>query len=392
MDWKEWFDDQILKRGRSYYRQGKVKSLKETESGYSARVHGTRRYHVELNMRGNVVFGTDCDCPYSREGHPCKHEAATLYKLEEKLGKISFSDPNEVRYDRSTEPSASSAGPEAALRAAGREVPGKTGQNRRSSGDPVSGGSTPDDTRVSYLKELNHLQKKVQKEFMAEKDGSQENTRWADYRYFFPKTFRVGLNISPDLLQKAGKLMEDGTMNTVTIQTGYLNQLDKDDMVGVAYTDTGSTFSDSTCRIIFDRHRILEIDCSNWECRTARKPDAGSYLGYTLCEHEVAAILMTEDYLKKKPVGDSTDRNAWAFLNAVQNRVPDTSDSNGVKNAGPLSLEPVLELPTLADRLQHPSAWGVPACTRSESYRILRSMSGGIRSWHLGTKHNSSWE
>lgn len=337
MDWKKSFDEQILRRGRSYYRQGKVKSLKETESGYSARVHGTRRYHVNIEMQGNVLLETDCDCPYSREGYYCKHEAATLYKLEEKLGEISFSDPNEVRYDRS-------AGPESVLRAAGREVPEEPGQSQRFSGDPVSGGSTSGGTPVSYLKELNRLQKEVQKEFMAEKDGLPENTKWADYRYFFPKTFRVGLNISPKLLQKARKLMEDGTMCNLTVQTGYLNQLDKDDMVGVAYADTGIKISDGNCRILFDRHRILETDCSNWKCRTTRKPDAGSYLGYTLCEHEVAAILMTEEYLKENYIGDSTDRSAWAFLNAVQNRVPDTPDSNGVKNAGPLSLEPVLEI------------------------------------------------
>lgn len=333
MDWKTLFTREILKRGLAYYRQGKVQSLKEQEDGYSARVKGSRIYKVAIQASGNVVFDTDCSCPYSQEGHYCKHEAAALYLLEKKLGGITLYDEEEMLRQGETASDETPAGSTMRRREHKPEAPGQ----------PLKGGEWIQYDILPDLKELNSLQKEMQKEHLRDKEDLRDSGIWADYRYFQPKNFRKGLNISPELLKKAKKLIRDKKMKPLRIETGYLNDWDRNDLVGVAYSGTPGVYS-SDCRMVFDKQRILESNCNDWECYSAKSADTMSYLNRTLCEHEVALILMTEEYLAKNDVGDSTDREASRFLNLLQGQLPDASEPDGVINDGPVSLEPVLEI------------------------------------------------
>ena len=124
MDWKTRFTREILKRGLAYYRQGKVQSLKEQEDGYTARVKGSRIYKVAIQTSGNVVFDTDCNCPYSQEGHYCKHEAAALYLLEKKLGGITLYDEEEMLRQEETASDETHAGSTMNRRENKPEAPG----------------------------------------------------------------------------------------------------------------------------------------------------------------------------------------------------------------------------------------------------------------------------
>ena len=77
----EYIDDAILKRGLTYFRNGKVHEPEEGASGeYEAVVEGTEPYTVRLVIQQGVVVEHVCSCPYDA-GPVCKHVAAVLFYL-----------------------------------------------------------------------------------------------------------------------------------------------------------------------------------------------------------------------------------------------------------------------------------------------------------------------
>lgn len=82
-NWKDIFPDVILERGRKYYEQGKVSDIVVSEKYLRAIVYGSRGvYFVMIHNPGDEQMGINCDCPYAKKGHACKHVAAVLYKWE----------------------------------------------------------------------------------------------------------------------------------------------------------------------------------------------------------------------------------------------------------------------------------------------------------------------
>lgn len=80
---EEVINETILKRGLSYFKEGKVQEPEETGNGiYEAVVEGTEDYTVRLKIENNVVTEYSCDCPYDK-GPVCKHVAAVIFALQE---------------------------------------------------------------------------------------------------------------------------------------------------------------------------------------------------------------------------------------------------------------------------------------------------------------------
>ena len=65
------------KRGRAYYRAGRVVSISWGANRVRARVRGTRMYRVELEDHGPGGISYYCTCPYDMDG-PCKHVVAVM--------------------------------------------------------------------------------------------------------------------------------------------------------------------------------------------------------------------------------------------------------------------------------------------------------------------------
>ena len=81
-------------RGRNYYLQGRVLSLKVIENTCTATVKGSGTHLYKTTIRFSRKFemtNHSCSCPV---GHYCKHVVATLYKLDRMLeaGELKFND------------------------------------------------------------------------------------------------------------------------------------------------------------------------------------------------------------------------------------------------------------------------------------------------------------
>jgi uncharacterized Zn finger protein len=78
----ECLDEAILKRGLTYFRNGKVHEPHDGAPGeFEAVVEGTEPYTVRLQVDHDVVVEHECSCPYDA-GPVCKHVAAVLFYLQ----------------------------------------------------------------------------------------------------------------------------------------------------------------------------------------------------------------------------------------------------------------------------------------------------------------------
>ena len=82
-------DRTILSRGQSYYEAEAVKEVENiSASTYSAVVEGSEDYEVEVELSGDSIVSSYCDCPY--DWRPiCKHEVAVYYYLKNNQHKLS---------------------------------------------------------------------------------------------------------------------------------------------------------------------------------------------------------------------------------------------------------------------------------------------------------------
>lgn len=77
------FSSQIASRGKTYYKDSRIKSVTKSENGhYIAAVKGSyRKYEVDIGLNGNgTITSAKCTCPY--EYGYCKHIYAVLIYLE----------------------------------------------------------------------------------------------------------------------------------------------------------------------------------------------------------------------------------------------------------------------------------------------------------------------
>lgn len=80
-EFEQLIDEEILKRGLSYYKGGAVTSFEERSNGeYEAIVSGSEEYNIELEINSNVITEYNCDCPYNM-GPACKHVVAVIFHL-----------------------------------------------------------------------------------------------------------------------------------------------------------------------------------------------------------------------------------------------------------------------------------------------------------------------
>ncbi|WEG11138.1 DEAD/DEAH box helicase [Pullulanibacillus sp. KACC 23026] len=86
---KELFTNTVYRRGRSYYRDGRVRDLyyDADKKTWQAKVRGSKSYKVTIED-DELGLSTECDCPaYDQYWGPCKHIAAVLLNIHDLLEK-----------------------------------------------------------------------------------------------------------------------------------------------------------------------------------------------------------------------------------------------------------------------------------------------------------------
>ncbi|MGN0363764.1 MAG: SNF2 helicase associated domain-containing protein [Bilifractor sp.] len=403
--WRSLFTQNILSRGKAYYNAGKAKKLSDSEDPldpymdlYEATVRGSRNYHVEIRAMGQYVREMSCTCPYAEQGNACKHEAAVLLAIEKEYGKLYVDEESDAKSH--PDDAASSAGRDDshAVPSASRSETGRA--NTSAHKDPVETAEVYDimdrdgnviahgkksslaGEHIVDIRDVKQKYQELQEENRRDKENNADQEQTASYKpdhyhYFHPEKFRQHLNISSALLNQAEEIAyPDGQSGTTVshtrgrgprqsrrstpaaritefnVSTGYLTHShtsassSMSPMVGQAVARFEGNDGPFSVTLLFDQNKILTSQCQSWDCRYSD--------GYPtenprkLCVHELAVLILLEDYLHHHELGDASSYEAENFLSGFStdgaSDIPGKNQETPLQTTEKLTLEPRLEL------------------------------------------------
>ena len=340
-NWTRLFSNTILGRGKSYYRSRKVQDFAEDSGEFTMTVRGTRKYTVtvELDAEGDLT-GLHCTCPFAGMAY-CKHMAAGLYYLEEYLGgTVNLASEDKVGENRGSGRTGNPAADEkaAASREGGRGHRSaddtepvsdalKAGNNMKNRAE-LSGANSPKDPAAELLPALCGLQEKE----IAGHKNDEGGTLFvpSDYHYFDYENYLSDIKSTATARKRAKEYIKRENPE-LRVSLKYNEGWGSEELTGTAILtgESRTYYSDWTVHISFDRDHILSSTCSEWGCRNAR------YYGRdeTACEHQMAAIYLLQEFMKKHNPGDATNLSGFHFLSEItgvqqepeQNVVPSLS-------------------------------------------------------------------
>ena len=83
-NYKDYFSINALERGKEYFLEDKITDLLMMDKNIYAKASGTNNYSLSLFITNDKIR-TNCSCPV---GKMCKHSAATLFLIENKMNKL----------------------------------------------------------------------------------------------------------------------------------------------------------------------------------------------------------------------------------------------------------------------------------------------------------------
>lgn len=283
MKWDYLFNTKILTRGRQYYKRGLVQDLEQKGASYSAEVIGSTDYHVLIQLTNATRPKMYCTCPYAQDGNKCKHMAAVLYAIEE-------------IYDT---------------------------------------GSGSESKKLTVKKQIHPFEKN--------EEAGQNN-----YQYFDLERITEGYVFYDTVCEEARKLIDDGNIRLLEVETDYAKRIHSSGLECIVRGVVRSGKTDVMVMMVFDRRQIIQAVCHVPGCFFSYD----SYYSYQqsylsgktqLCVHETALLFLTEEYLARNNIGDSTDLTAVRLLNRFRRRSADNTLLTEEHFIKKIDLEPRLE-------------------------------------------------
>ena len=305
MTWKHLFSNTILKRGEAYYRNGDVTPKKTAENSNTKTfyVQGTERYIVKIAKGKDAIKRMQCDCPYARGGARCKHMAAALFWME-KNGDLAIGTAQNI---------ASNA---------------KAKSNTKS-------------ILVSRTKPV---------EVFPFKQETRTASAEAPYQYYRFDKITAACTFYQTDLETAKKLIEDRRILLEEIYEGFPHYLYRENgrectAAGVYVDAKGNTHS---IRVTFTREELRYTYCSAPACPEGQRRLAHYYMSTSgrMCAHLTALLLLAQDYIIQKRLGDVTDYDALRLIRECreEHAVSRKAAFTGQTAVKPIQLEPRLDV------------------------------------------------
>lgn len=282
MNWRNYFSSTILQRGKTYYNRNLVEDLELVNEKYHACVQGTFTYNVTVWRKANGQLGMSCDCPHARDGNRCKHMAAVCFALNEELTK----------------------------------------------GLPFAHTGTK---KENLNAEVKPFKLKNSSESM-------------EYTYFDLAVMTKDIVITENQLKKAKKLIENNMIVLDHVDIYYAYSYEKGMVlqgnVQGRVKDKSGWYYDVEIR--FDADAIQHARCYLRSCNHYYEVRS-SYYSSTLCVHELAMLLLLEQYIEKYNPGDGTDYDGMCLLDNYKTRQRQRIVGDSGEAIEDLLLEPRIE-------------------------------------------------
>ena len=281
INWQQYFSKTIIDRGRSYYKNGKVRNLRKQGDKYYAKVQGSYPYEVAIWKKANNQLGMSCDCMYATDGNYCKHMAAVCMKIEEEFGA-------EER----------------------KQIVPQAAKNP--------------EVQVKPFKKKNVK-------------GAKE------YTCFDLSRMTEDIKIMDSQWKAAQKLVEKNMMKLQTVREGYMNNGYGESVpagaVTAYYEEAGRT---SQINIRFSSRKILEAVCRVPNCNYIHY-DYSYSTKEKLCKHQLAVLQLLENYIEEYNPGDTTDVRALDFIEHYQKKQRSQALAKADAEVRDLQIDPRIE-------------------------------------------------
>ncbi|MCR5295729.1 MAG: DEAD/DEAH box helicase [Lachnospiraceae bacterium] len=297
MSWHRLFTSAVINRGYSYFRDGRVLSVSASGSIFLGQILGSHRqtYRIIADLSDPESPILSCTCPHAAQGARCKHMAALLYAID-------------------------------ARKSPGKKKAAKTKSVKKKTVNPF----------LSSEKTLPESDKELP-------------AYRSSYNYFDLSLIFADYSFPEEDYQSARKLIENKSVSIEEVEAGYGSHFGINEMllsVRGIFLENGKNAR--ALRLLLSRSRLIDKICY--------VPSCGSYSFYNRevsyrqntpiqqpCVHQLALLLLLQEYLKTNHPGDATDRNASALLSRYRKMRPPIAGTPDP--AAPAAMKKVTLLP-----------------------------------------------
>ncbi len=312
ISWKYLFSSQILKRGEEYWREKRIipqlgNDYLDTKTFYAL---GNEKYIVKIKRDDDSIKSMQCDCPYAMEGRFCKHMAGALFQLED-------SNQLEVRRGKKAKKTAAKSAKE------GKSALAKQKSNATVRVYPFADEQEQESQNGERPYKFYDLDKATR-----------------EYPIFGNK-FDAALNlIMTDKVRLLG--LKEGFL-----RNGYTGMERFCVAEGKFKEGEGVSWD---LRVTFTRDSILRINCEMPGCPQFRNYYQSYYSSResNFCAHTLALLLLADDCIKQKHIGDATDLKGTKLMEGCRARRATSRLMNATakEEKGHIRIEPRLDVET----------------------------------------------
>ncbi|MCI9336600.1 MAG: DEAD/DEAH box helicase family protein [Lachnospiraceae bacterium] len=155
------------------------------------------------------------------------------------------------------------------------------------------------------------------------------------YRYFDSKAIRKSMRLTQAVTQKAEVLRREKKVSFTEAQCGYTDG--RDELVCEAVGEGREGKSVFFVRMVFNRNSILFANC---ECAECRRHYYSMYYRREYCAYLGALMLLMEEYLEERNLGDATDLRGTRLIQAFYERHANIMQSDAIGKAESMVLTP----------------------------------------------------
>lgn len=280
MNWKRYFTATIISRGQNYYRKGAVKNLRKQGGRFYADVMGSLPYSVSIWKKANGQLSMSCNCMHAFEGNYCKHMAAVWIAMEKEYDVDTLQDLEK--------------------------------QPAQNSNKPV-------------------------------KPFTRRNIAGAkEYTCYDLSIITDDIKITQTQLEQAKRLLEKNIIQLRSVSEGFVNNYYGGyEPACDVYADYADEHGKNEVHICITRRSVINASC--------RVPNCMHYYGSyyysktSLCKHQLAVLLLLDDYIDEYNPGDTTGMQALRLMEEYRNQKRGRKLEKSEMETYDLKIEPRIE-------------------------------------------------
>ena len=164
-------------------------------------------------------------------------------------------------------------------------------------------------------------------------------TALSKYQYFDPGILRKDMRLTRAILQKGMKLNQEKKVKLTSLESGYVDN--RNEVIAEAVGSGSEGRISFPVHIVFNRESVLFSEC---QCAECRRHYYTRYYRKEYCAYLAAFMMLVEEQLQEKNLGDATDKRAVMLIQAFTEQRANSVVSDAIGKAESLVLAPRVTL------------------------------------------------